>query len=121
MFVITNQTVQTGKKGEDIAAQYLQKSGYTILERNKHFSKNCEIDIIAKDKDTTVFVEVKTRKSLNFGHPFEAINNAKMQKIFHGVLLYCAENKISKYRIDGIAVIGTVSPQIEHLKNLSLN
>ena len=121
MFIITNQKVQTGKKGEDIAAEYLQKSGYTILERNKHFSKNCEIDIIARDKNTTVFVEVKTRKTLNYGHPFEAINRQKMQKIFQGVLLYCEQNKIKNYRIDGIAVIGTVSPQIEHLKNLGLD
>lgn len=114
------QTIKTGKLGEDIAVRYIEKLGYKILERNLHFSKNCEIDIIAQDKDTTVFIEVKTRKTLNYGHPFEAINKGKIQKIYYGVLAYCAEKSIKKYRIDGIAIIGTVSPKIEHLKNLGI-
>lgn len=112
---------ETGNKGEEIAADYLKNLGYEIIDRNRHFSKSCEIDIIAKDKDTTVFVEVKTRKTTNYGHPFEAINKQKMEKIYQGVLIYCTENKIKQYRIDGIAVIGTVSPQIEHLKNLGFD
>lgn len=91
------------------------------MDRNVHFSKNCEIDIIAKDKNTTVFVEVKTRKTTNFGHPFEAINKHKIQKIFQGVLLYCSEKKIKQFRIDGIAITGTASPKIEHLKNLGFD
>lgn len=90
------------------------------MERNIHFSKNCEIDIIAQDKDVTVFVEVKTRRNLNYGHPFEAITKQKIQKIIQGLYTYCIEKKIKKYRIDGIAVIGTESPKIEHLKNLEL-
>ena len=110
----------TGKLGEDIACQYLQNNGYEILERNIHFSKNCEIDIIAKEKDMVVFIEVKTRKSLNFGHPFEAIDKRKMQKIFQGVLFYCQQKNIKKYRIDGIAIIGISNPKIEHLKNLGI-
>ncbi|MGN0005580.1 MAG: YraN family protein [Candidatus Gastranaerophilaceae bacterium] len=112
------QTKKTGQKGEDIAVEYLQKKGYEILARNVHFSKNCEIDIIAKDGNTTVFIEVKTRTTLGFGHPFEAIDRKKMEKIYTGVLTYSQENKIKKYRIDGIAVIGVNSPKIEHLKNL---
>ena len=114
-------TKQTGKTGEDIAEQYLVKNGYKILERNIHFSRNCEIDIIAKDKDTVVFIEVKTRKSLGCGHPFEAINKTKLQKIIYGVLSYTTKNNINKYRIDAIAVIGTSNPQIEHLKNISIS
>lgn len=61
-----------GNKGEDLACEYLIKNGYKILERNKHFSKLCEIDIIAKLKDKVVFVEVKTRKSNAFGSKSEA-------------------------------------------------
>ncbi|MGN0014985.1 MAG: YraN family protein [Candidatus Gastranaerophilaceae bacterium] len=119
--IITVQTKQTGKLGEEIAAKYLKQKGYEILACNVHFSRNCEIDIIAKEKDTVVFIEVKTRKSLGFGHPFEAINKKKLQKIYFGVLSYIQENNIKKYRIDAIAVIGTTSPKIEHLKNISLS
>lgn len=56
-----------GNAGEDLACRYLQKEGYKILERNKHYSRFCEIDIIAKYKNTHIFVEVKTRKSDAFG------------------------------------------------------
>lgn len=97
------------------------KKGYEIIGRNVHFSRNCEIDIIAKEKDTVVFVEVKTRKTLNFGHPFEAINRAKLQKIITGALTYIQDKKLKKFRIDGIAVIGLNNPKIEHLKNLGLD
>ena len=77
-----------GENGEDIASSYLEKNGYVILERNKHFSKLCEIDIIAKYKNTVVFVEVKTRKTSSFGVPFEAITNKKLQNIKTGVMTY---------------------------------
>lgn len=91
------------------------------MARNVHFSRNCEIDIIAQDKNTTVFVEVKTRKNLGFGHPFESINKKKIEKIFQGALIYCNENNIKNFRIDGIAIIGLVNPKIEHLKNLGFD
>ena len=94
---------------------------YKILGRNVRFSKECEIDIIAKDGDETVFVEVKTRRSLNSGHPFEAIDRRKIEKIYNGVLKYNEENKIKKWRIDAIAVIGTSSPQIEHIKSIGID
>ena len=96
------------------------KNGYEILERNKHFSKFCEIDIIAQFKKTTVFVEVKTRKTTNFGTPFEAITKTKFENIKKGVQYYLTENKIKDYRIDVIGI--TIKPElkIEHLKNISL-
>ena len=75
----SNKTL--GKLGEDAAVEYLKKSGFEILDRNWHCSKDAEVDIIAKDGKTLVFVEVKTRSNLNCGHPFEAINLKKMQKI----------------------------------------
>ena len=70
-----------GCAGEDLACRYLEKNGYEILERNKHYSRFCEIDIIAKYKDTVIFVEVKTRKTDNFGIPFEAITRTKYENI----------------------------------------
>lgn len=109
---------QFGLKGEDLACEYLKKNGYEILERNKHFSNLCEIDIIAKFKDKYVFVEVKTRQTDNFGSPFESITKTKYNNIKTGVLSYLKENNIKNYQIDAIAI--TMKPQlkIEHIKNV---
>lgn len=107
-----------GSKGEDIACEYLIKNGYKIIERNKHFSKLCEIDIIAKYKNTTVFVEVKTRKTNAFGAPAEAVTKAKYKNIKTGVLTYISENNIRDYRIDVIAITLLPELNINHIKNI---
>jgi len=109
-----------GDCGEDLACRYLEKNGYQILERNRHFGRNCEIDIIAKYKKTTVFVEVKTRKTDSFGSPFEAITKSKYGNIVKGVQTYIIENNIKDYRLDVVAI--TIKPdlKIEHLKNIYL-
>ena len=111
-----------GNKGEDIACKYLEKSGYKIIERNYHYSKNSEIDIIALDKDCVVFLEVKTRSNMNYGHPFEAINKQKLQKIRSAAIKFMSENELDSKscRIDGIAIVGLESPTIEHIKNLEI-
>lgn len=64
---------------------------------------------------------MKTRKTLNFGHPFEAINKLKLQKIIMGAFSYIQQKNVKKFRIDGIAVIGIQNPKIEHLKNITLD
>ena len=107
-----------GSKGEDIACEYLKKNGYEIIERNKHFSKLCEIDIIAKYKNTTVFVEVKTRKTNAFGAPAEAVTKTKYNNIKTGVLTYLGENNIRDYRIDVIAITLLPELNINHIKNI---
>ena len=107
-----------GNMGENLACEYLLKNGYQILERNKHFSKLCEIDIIAKFKNTVVFVEVKTRKTNSFGTPLEAITKTKYHNIKTGVLSYLQENKIKKYQIDAIGITLKPELKIEHLKNI---
>ena len=109
---------QFGSKGEDLACEYLKKNGYEILERNKHFSNLCEIDIIAKFKDKYVFVEVKTRQTDNFGSPFEAITKTKYNNIKTGVLSYLKENNIKNYQIDAIAITMNPELKIEHIKNV---
>ncbi len=111
----------TGNAGEDLACRYLQKQGYTILERNKHYSRFCEIDIIAKYKNTTVFVEVKTRKSAAFGTPSEAVTKTKYENLKKGVHFYLSENKIKDYRIDLISITLKPEIKIEHLKNIYLH
>ena len=107
-----------GDAGEDLACRYLEKQGYRILERNKHYSRFCELDIIAKYKNKIVFVEVKTRKTNSFGTPLEAITKTKYENIKKGVQFYLAENSVNDYRIDVIAI--TIKPElkIEHLKNI---
>jgi putative endonuclease len=69
-----------GKEGEMLAKQFLKKKGYSILQEN-YRTPFGEIDIIAKEKDVLVFVEVKTRTDLAFGSPFEAVNQRKKEKI----------------------------------------
>lgn len=107
-----------GNIGEDLACDYLIKNGYQIIERNKHFSKLCEIDIIAKIKNKIVFVEVKTRKTNAFGSPMEAITPNKYKNIKTGVLSYLQKNKIKNYQIDAIGITLEPELKIEHLKNI---
>ncbi len=107
-----------GSIGEDLACEYLIKNGYQILERNIHFSRLCEIDIIAKLKNKIIFVEVKTRKTNAFGSPLEAITKTKYSNIKTGVLSYIQENKIKDYQIDVIGITLKPSLMIDHLKNI---
>lgn len=111
--------IETGKKGEELAREYLAKQGYKILEMNKRFSRYCEIDIIALDKTTLVFCEVKTRKTNICGQPLEAITKSKYDNIKKGVYLYLQENpQYKKFRIDAISILLNPKLEIKHLKNI---
>lgn len=111
---------EVGAKGELLAQEYLKKQGYEIIETNKRFSRLCEIDIIAKNKDTLVFVEVKTRSSDFCGSPLEAITKTKYENIKTGLFAYLNETKTKckRFRIDAISVILNPKIKINHLKNL---
>ena len=111
---------ELGKHGEDLACKFLEKNGYKIIERNKSFSKFCEIDIIAQIKNTLVFVEVKTRKTNSFGSPLEAITKTKYSHIRQGALTYLGENskKFSNFRIDAIGITLEPKVEIKHLQNI---
>ena len=96
----------TGECGEDVAASLLKKKGYKILERN-HKNKIGEIDIIARQKDTLVFVEVKTRSNEKFGIPAEAVTYYKKQKIVNAARYYLMDNQTDlNIRFDIIEVYG---------------
>ena len=84
--------ISLGKNGEEIAKTYLEKQGYKILELNKRYSRFCEIDIIALDKNTLVFCEVKTRKTNVCGSPMEAVTKTKSENIKKGIYFYLQEN-----------------------------
>lgn len=94
-----------GHKGEDIAASYLKKKGYKILHRN-YKTPLGEADIIAKEKNIIVFIEVKARSSDAFGQPFEAVNYRKQEKLKKIALYYLKHNKIElPVRFDVISII----------------
>ena len=110
---------ELGKYGEQVASNYLQKQGYKILEINKRFSRFCEIDIIALDKNTLVFCEVKTRKTNVCGSPLEAITKSKYQNIKKGIFFYLQENSnYKKFRIDAISIVFEPKLEIVHLRNI---
>ncbi len=111
---------EIGVKGEQLAQEYLLKQGYEIIETNKRFSRFCEIDIIAKNKDTLVFVEVKTRSSSFCDSPLEAITKTKYANIKTGLFIYLKETKIKykNFRIDAISIILNPELKINHLKNI---
>ena len=79
--------MKLGQKGEELAVAFLKQRGYSIIQRNFKTSLG-EIDIIAKDKETLVFVEVKTRESLEYGQPFESVTMAKRRKIANVATLF---------------------------------
>ena len=114
------KNVQKGKQGEDIAKKYLQSLGYKIITTNWHYSKKAEIDIVAEDNDILVFVEVKARSTLFFGHPFEAITQTKINKIRSAILSFLTkcEKKYTSYRLDCIAITDFENPKIEHVKDV---
>ena len=114
-------TKQEGDLGEAIATKFLKKSGYKILELNYRTPLG-EIDIIAKDKETIVFVEVKTRSSKKFGLPGEAVNYQKQRHIRNSALYYLKSkgllDKVSaRFDVISILMSNITDYEIEHLQN----
>ena len=108
-----------GKNGEDYAIDYLRSNRFKILNRNYRCSLG-EIDIIAKEKDTIVFVEVKTRKSDDYTEPFESVGKKKQAKIRDLALYYLQEKDCSdcEIRFDVLSIIiDGQDKKVEHIKN----
>lgn len=97
------QKQSLGNYGENLAEQFLQKKGFEILARNIRLKKG-EIDIIAKDGNTTVFIEVKTRSNTNFGDPLSAITPRKFYNFQKAAQIYRKQHKIFDYRFDLIGI-----------------
>ncbi len=97
-----------GTSGETVACEALKRAGMTILARNWRRPTG-EIDIIAKDKRTIAFIEVKTRSSLRFGRPAEAVDKAKQLHILRTAMLYLAEKGLedAPVRFDVVEVLPT--------------
>jgi putative endonuclease len=110
-----------GRRGEDAAVRYLKRKGYRILARGLD-SRLGELDIIAVDGRTVVFVEVKTRQSGEAGHPTEAIDERKQRRMTQAALAYLKAQGLLKYsaRFDVVAIVWPVDskrPLIEHYPN----
>ena len=108
-----------GRIGEDVACQYLQENNYEIIERNFECRQG-EIDIIAKDKDEIVFIEVKTRTNSSYGNPIDSITYYKQKHIIKSVEYYLYKEKLEKafVRIDVIEVYSRGEKYyVNHIKN----
>ena len=113
-----NPIQQLGKQGQDLAEKYLKTKGLKTLERNFR-SRYGEIDLIMKDKNTLVFVEVKSRRSKGFGEPLESVTSQKQEKISFIALHYLQLKKALQKpaRFDVIGIQMTEKPKINWVKN----
>jgi putative endonuclease len=108
-----------GSKGEDIASKFLKRNGYRIIARN-YTTPLGEIDIVAKDGDTIVFIEVKTRTSNAFGFPFESVTRRKKQKLKNLALLYLKKHRheaAARFDVISISSDNGITMDIEHIKD----
>jgi len=115
------RTKPLGERGEDAAARFLRRQGYRILARQVD-SPLGELDIIAVDGRTIVFVEVKTRHSTGAGHPAEAVDERKQRRLTQAALGYLKFQGLMNYsaRFDVVAITWPADsrrPTIEHFLN----
>lgn len=111
---------ETGIIGENMAERYLRNLGYEIIQRN-FYCRQGEIDIIAKDKNELVFIEVKTRTNITYGKPAEAVNNIKQKHIYDATKYYLYKNYINDIyvRFDVIEVyLSNRKAKINHIKQV---
>lgn len=113
---------ELGKWGEDLAADYLQHKGYTIIERDWKSGRR-DLDIVAKNGNVIVFVEVKTRRNSLYGQPEEAVDYRKLQSLQQAINHYIKFRHISQeVRFDIISIVGTIGaePDIQHIQDVAL-
>ena len=115
--------LQTGVWGEELAVAFLREKGYVILERDWH-SKHRDIDIIAQDGDTLVFVEVKTRRNRDVADPLQAVDHRKLKNLRLAVNHYVNYRKTDlPWRFDVITVVGSLggtTPEIDHIEDFPI-
>jgi len=113
---------ELGKWGEDRAAEYLERKGYTIIERDWKSGRR-DLDIVAQDGEVIVFVEVKTRRNSLFGQPEESVDYHKLQSLQQAINHYIKFRQIrQEIRFDIISVVGTIGtePDIQHIQDVAL-
>jgi len=109
------QKKELGRKGEEKAIRFLKKRGYRIIEKN-YVCKMGEMDIIAREKDTLAFIEVKTRTSIEFGPPQLAVTEFKQRQLSKVALNFLKEKNIEdmKARFDVVAIL--LAPEGEEIE-----
>lgn len=112
---------ELGKRGEQLAAAHLEQRGFTIVDRNWRCRQG-EIDLVALDRGDLVFIEVKTRSSTAYGHPFEAITVMKLARLRRLAVAWCDSHPVPRrrIRIDAVAIIvPDIGPvEIDHLEQV---
>lgn len=116
-----NSNLDIGEFGEDLAVEYLESKGFEILERNWRY-KHWELDIICKEGDTTVFVEVKTRKSTKYGLPEEGLTKKKLKTIIAAGAEYLHKNPNWDIRYDCVSILleGKKVKDLLHIRDVYL-
>ncbi len=111
-----------GEWGEHVATKALKQSGLLILASRIRFGPREELDIVARDGDTLVFVEVKTRRSESFGRPMAAVNRAKREALSRAAVHYLRRLGFPRVfvRFDVVEVVGEHGddqPRVRHVRN----
>lgn len=111
---------EVGKLGEQLACDFLIKRGYKILARNWRSLRWGELDIVARDKDCLVFVEVKTRSPGSLGQPFESVNYFKVKSLLRSAQNYKLQNPATpeQMRMDVVSIVLGTPPEIEYFENV---
>ena len=114
-----NSKLLLGQEGERLAERYLQKKGYTLVERNYRCPAG-ELDLIVLDRRVVVFVEVKTRTGPGFGSPLEAVEFRKQRKMIQAAQFFLAEKRLqqrdARFDVVGVSWPGR-EPVVEHIEN----
>jgi len=113
---IKTENYNKGKYGEEVALKYLQNKGYELVEQNYSIDIG-EIDLIMKDKDRLVFIEVKYKYNDKLGIPEEMIGKTKLAKVKRvaEVYVFLMKPREEKFRIDAVCILGD---KIKHYQNL---
>ncbi|WP_082057251.1 YraN family protein [Psychromicrobium lacuslunae] len=112
---------QLGRVGEELAADFLARRGFEVVDLNWRCPQG-EIDLVAFDGEILVVIEVKTRRSLSYGHPFEAISEAKLRRLRTLAVLWARHHGYlsCRIRLDAVAVLAPrgAEASIEHLRGI---
>lgn len=115
--MVKKDNFMTGRRGEELADEYLQKIGYKIEEHNFR-TRFGEIDIVCWDKETLVFVEVKTKIGHDFGEPEEMVDRKKLSKVKRMAEVYLQEKNLDvPCRVDVVAVVLENNGSVERLEH----
>ena len=114
--------LETGKKGEGIAREFLEKKGYKIIEQN-YKTKYGEIDLVCQKGRELIVTEVRTKIGENFGTPEESLTKKKVRKVWLNALAYVSKNNWKgNYRVDAVCIVlkfGGGVERIEHYENIT--